>query len=154
MNRKAKAVSEEQLKEVVRKQFAILHESTNLVQFSAHDVGERSYDSLDPKSTAPVMIQASAYYKLSELADEIRKKKKRFIPEQPTLFDGLWKWYTVKRCKENVEVLRKELTLEERRHVSRLLHAHAKYAKKHADAFDQETKELIDAGHFRQSESA
>lgn len=91
MNRKAKEVAEEQLREIVRRHHTVLHDDNNLIEFAPGDVAERAYDELDPKLHAPILVQSAAYFELSMLADNIRKRKRKAVPEQEKMFEGLSK---------------------------------------------------------------
>lgn len=147
MNLKAKHVAEEELKDIVRKEYSRLDKS-NPREISSGDVAERSYNSIDPKTIAPILVQAAAFLKLAQLADNLRKKRRPPDTDQAELFEGLYKRYPVKRRGQLVDVLRDDLTLEERRRIENAMEAQINADTKHLKRFKAETERMIREGRF------
>jgi predicted glycosyl hydrolase (DUF1957 family) len=141
--------------DIVRAEYNKLHDS-KVITISSADIADRAYKVIDPEPKAPPLAQFAAYLQLEEMATKLRQKRRKIQigPEPLPLFEGLQKRYCIHRHGEYVDILREDLTLQERRQISARLRAQAKADTSHATALDAETEELLKAGLLREEKQA
>jgi hypothetical protein len=149
----------EQLNSIIRRKYNALDDA-GVIAISPADLAAAVFDDIDPKHSSPVLVQIAAVLELRQLARAVcreRQGEDERIAEQGNLFDfQLQPRYpairTIDGEREEVYVLRENLTLKERlRNIDRLRReAEAKMV--HADALQAETDFLVRAGKLSMQE--
>lgn len=146
--------STELLNELLRAKFNFLHDS-GAVAISPASLATGVYAEIDPKKSAPMLVQLAAILELRQLGRGVCRHRhiiSEHEAEQSTLFDyALQDRYPALRSlngepAEECYVLREHLTAAERQKNIKRLRREADAKQMHADALEAETNHLIQNG--------
>ena len=149
----------EELNDILREKYNALDDA-GVIAISPADLAQATYNEIDPRKVAPVLVRLAAILELRQLARAICRRRhidSERIAEQGNLFDfQLQPRYPATRIiegeKEEVYVLRMHLTYKERMENIQRLSREIDAKTVHRDALQAETDLLVRAGKLPEKE--